>query len=333
MNILLIGKYYPQTTVQAKINELIAIDLAEQGHKVFLLSNAWCKVASNNFCGDVKHLSSNYPFTKRYFVDPQQMKILNKGMFCSYLGLACKIIEYESINAVVFLDNLEFIPILELLKIRYENLKCFYAMFNEDIVYSALDDYIHPFIQRSLNECDLIFADAQYSDFLCKYINIERQKVIIANPFQYKCIQNTSIPQLNELYIFCEDTSYDHCSKVITRAKCTINNNIEVKLASFNKEFSYASLEFLNKQAKIGTGIKEKAFILHESELFYKSRVPYIPFVQTALKLNFVPTTLSRNIPVSGLENVNYCLQDDLCIISECHGIEHTISELITENF
>lgn len=89
----------------------------------------------------------------------------------------------------------------------------------------------------------------------------------------------------------------------------------------------------VNKQAKIGTGIKEKAFILHESELFYKSRVPYIPFVQTALKLNFVPTTLSRNIPVSGLENVNYCLQDELCIISECHGIEHTISELITENF
>lgn len=120
--VLIIGEYIPQNwRSKEKIDE-IAEKIKDKGASPILLSASWCDLNESNFCGDVYQLSDSAMFYKRYFVDPIQIREENSCSFTALFSLACKVIDAESPQLVIFAERIKYLPIVMLLK-NYYNMK------------------------------------------------------------------------------------------------------------------------------------------------------------------------------------------------------------------
>jgi hypothetical protein len=196
--ILLIGDYFPNFSWESFWNKALAESLVEHGYQVVLLSKAWCEVDENNFVGSVDELSGNEPFTRRYFIDPIQMKRTRGDLINGFLGLVCKIISLEKIEGVLFSEQIEYAPLVELIKSRFD-LPCYLSLYKyETISDYLLDNYISAYIRDTFSCFEKIFTLDPYINLLS--LHVQRDKLVPALPF---CIQNRvdGIPDGNSIFV------------------------------------------------------------------------------------------------------------------------------------
>lgn len=180
--ILLIGDSLPLFSYRAAMTLEIAEQLCSRGNEVYLLSKAWCKVTEATFYGDVGQLSDPYPFRKRFFVDPLQLRESKAELMTSMLGLGLLIIDEEDIDCVVFSDDLSLLPLVEMLRTR-RKLPCFLYLFDMARIGSGLlDDYMMPVFPASLQAFDAIFAFPGYKNLLVQMFGVNEASVIPATP-------------------------------------------------------------------------------------------------------------------------------------------------------
>lgn len=232
MNILYVGKFFPCATYKSLMTEMIARDLRQCGNKVFLLSDAWCTVYEDEFCGNVLSLSDKGPFEKKYYIDPLQKRIRSKERISCMLGLACKIIEFEKIDCIIFSDSAEYLPVLELVKVRY-NLPIFYALFDDNFITMILDDYIHPFAEYALSSFNGIFTDPFLADFLVNQLHINPN--IIHKTVPVRGIKNVSVKDDNILYILLNKYNCEHIETVLSQFNSLVMDSVILKVATIDE--------------------------------------------------------------------------------------------------
>lgn len=201
--ILYIGKYYPLFSYESKQTEIIVNDLNKKGNNVILLSKSWCDVNESNFVGDVKTLTNDKLFYKRFYIDPLQVRESNQNIVSAYFGLACKIIEYEKINKIIFADDIEYSLIIELLHYRY-HIPCCLFLFTISSARKILDNYIIPYIRKNLLIFDKIYTFSVSAEFLKQDLQIDKEKVIEAVPFKEINIKENEIKKDN-IYLLCRE--------------------------------------------------------------------------------------------------------------------------------
>lgn len=329
MNILYIGDYYPLSSYRAKTTELLVNELQLHGHNIFLLSNSWCKVTKETFCGSVSFLSKDAPFTRRYYLDPLQVKRGKKDILSCYLGLGCKIVEREQIQCVIFADNAIYLPIVELLKSRYL-IPCYYTLYDDNFTTASLDDYIHPYIYDSISVFDAIFTNSIYAQFVENLLHIAHPNILTLEPFQ---IEHNLYPVYddNTLYILCENWSEDRIKEIMSRAyNLLTDKNTNFVLASLNDDC--ASLKRTVDSAEIVSidEINKGSLILCGNELF--SDVSGITFFQTALKLGLYPVSDKKKLRKNKIGNMTIRPLDNLSIITDLLFSNYTISDYFQAN-
>ena len=217
MRILYIGDYYPFFSYKSKMNELIIEKLKKKGHDIVLLSKSWCNVKENSFYGSVEKLTCNYPFAKRYFIDPIQVRNSNINIINAYIGLGCKVIEREKIEKVIFADDIIYTPIIECFKNRYNISYDLFCMWEESFRW-MLDDYIRPYIDVNLNIFEKIFTYPFYKFALEHFFNVEERKIVEVKFLQDKNMIENENPKIdqNTYYLYCEDCSEVHLKEILT---------------------------------------------------------------------------------------------------------------------
>lgn len=281
--ILIIGDYYPLFSFRSGTVEMVAAELAKD-HCVVLLSTSWCKVKNYTFCGTVEELSRNGPFSKRYFIDPMQLKSSDIDIQNALLGLGSKIIEREGIDQIIFIDDLRYSPIVELLTHRF-NIPSFLFLYNFEGMRYTLDNYACEFIPSNFMSYNLIFTYLPYKDFLMRYHRIDDTKIRVALPMQYSHLRpgNEEL-NLNDIYIFPDEAFLTepekHWSKVRdfihnTDKKIhiiTVNESFHQYVQSKVSEFGNADLIQFKRNANIAP---ENSLVLCTGELLHNKLIDY----------------------------------------------------------
>jgi hypothetical protein len=155
-NILFIGDYFPLMSQQTLRNHLIAQDLFQKGHKLFLVSKAWCKVKAKNFLGSIDELSVNAPFEHRFYIDPIQIRTIGNNILLGYLGLCLDIFAKYHIDYVYFAEDMEYAILIENLKKRVQ-FKCIMGLRDiNNFSQGIYDIYMRHFIELTLKHMDVI---------------------------------------------------------------------------------------------------------------------------------------------------------------------------------
>lgn len=221
--ILFVGDYYPLFSYKSFFNYKLVEKLNKKGYEIILLSKSWCDADEETFYGSVESLSQNYPFYKRYFIDPLQVRSGNLNLFNAYLGLGCKIIEYEQIEGIIFADDVMFSPIIELFKIRYQ-IPCYLLLFEKEAFQKMTDDYVMPYIKSTLSSVDKIIVYPQYQDILPWMFGIDKDHILGVQPFRISDYLKNSASSIKDIYIYFEHKSHRTESEISIRLNEMLGN-------------------------------------------------------------------------------------------------------------
>lgn len=194
--VLFIGDYFPHISYKSFLNNKLAMKLSEK-YELILVSSAWNNI-ENEIYGDESTLSENKPFSKRYFLDPIQMKYSNYDIVKGYLAMCCRIIENYDINAIIYADKMQYILLIDLLKVRF-NIPI-YLLFYDINIYQCLDDYTVPFISFSISQAEKINMFLTNCDLFNKFLNIPKYLFEDLNVFSRNFYKDISA-EINEVAI------------------------------------------------------------------------------------------------------------------------------------
>lgn len=218
--ILLIGDSYPLFTYKAEENIRIAEMLKQNGHDIYLLSTAWCVVKEDDFYGDVEFLSNPYPFTKRFYVDPLQVRAANIGLLSPMSGLCMKILEQEKIEVVIFADDLTYLPMIELCRNRFDIPYYLLLFHDEQIKYRLLDDYLYPLFQTGFQAFRKIFTFPFYQQTLIENFQVEESRIDTSLPaLNQGKNAATSLEECKTIFVFIDPYSNAYAKYIYTIAK------------------------------------------------------------------------------------------------------------------
>ena len=302
--ILYIGDYYPMFSFKAKLNAMMAEAIHKKGHEVFLLSKSWCMVEENNFYGTVEELSQTYPFRQKYFIDPIQMQNSGLELSNAYLGLGCKIMEKESIEQIIFADDIIYLPVVEMLKSRYKIPCVFFAFWAESWV-TAMNDYVFPYMKKSLDIFDKIFTYPDYSIMWKDLFEVMEDRIFCSVP-----VENTDeeiiMKQEGGIYLLCENNSPQHLNKMIkdAKVKAGINkNDIKIITPDFMAE---GLIEERRQSEKVYIkDLPEQALVLSDYELEKRNSVN-ISYLLTVLACRRIPLINKNHLDGLSSCNIKY---------------------------
>ena len=206
--ILLFGDSLPLFTLNAAITNEIAEQLRSHENEVYLLSKAWCTVTEENFYGNAEQNCTQYPFKKRFYLDPIQIRRSKGELLTSMLGLAIKAIDEERIDFLVFADDLSYLPLVELIHAR-RAIPCFLFMFDIRRNYECLvDNYMISGLDLSLQAFDAIYSFPGFGELLSQLFHIPEEKVILASPLPIKILETDAKScKRDRLYILTDSFS------------------------------------------------------------------------------------------------------------------------------
>lgn len=292
--ILFVGDYYPLASYISKFNELIVEKLNNEGHKVILLSKSWCDAQNVGFWGNVNDLSMAHPFYKKYFLDPIQVKFSKGNILSCYLGLACKILENEFIDSIVFADDISNSLLIELIQNRY-NIPCHMLLFDFNIN-KFMDNYNFSYINKNLKQYIKIYTYLPYIEFITKYLNISNNFLCPKIPL---IIQKNILKEhkSKDIFILCTtltDTKYQKIIKIISEMNIS---NYKFKIAILNPKVSdinnvHLPLIYIDIPFK---AIPKDSIVIFENELFGQENVNYNEIV-LILSLGFIPLIFKNKI-------------------------------------
>ncbi len=330
MRILYIGDYYPFFSYKSKMNELIIEKLKKKGHDIVLLSKSWCNVKENSFYGSVEKLTCNYPFAKRYFIDPIQVRNSNINIINAYIGLGCKVIERENIEKVIFADDIIYTPIIECFKNRYNISYELFCIWEESFRW-MLDDYIRPYININLNVFDKIFTYPIYKFPLMHFFNIEERKIVEGKFLQDNNIieeGNDKIDQ-NAYYLYSEDCSEVYLKEMITlitkKGLCK-NGKINIIWAS-NNNIDDIIIGDIHYNKVIIDDVPQKSIVISDKELIGRSPINY-SYITTCLTNKIFPVIRKEQLQEFNHFQVSYqnCTNtDEYSIITKFQVSDNTI--------
>lgn len=212
-NILYVGDFYPLFSYKSRMTELIVHNLSERGHKVILLSKSWCVVNEDDFYGTAEQLAQNKPFYKRYYIDPIQLKVSGLELINAFVGLACKIIEYEDVEQIIFAENLKYSMMIELLKARY-HIPCYLFLFEKKSLKCMVDDYMIPYMGTHLAAYDGIYTYPAYREFLVSGMQLEPEKIYDAEPVHSGKGNQIGQEQISCIYVFCKNCTTEKMKNI-----------------------------------------------------------------------------------------------------------------------
>lgn len=287
--ILFLGDYYPLFTYQSKMNQLIAENLRKKGYQLILLSRAWSEVTEDTFYGTVETLSSNYPFHKKYFVDPIQLKMSDAGVFNGYLALLCEILKKEEIDKVIFADEPAYLPIMEMMKNRYQ-VPCYFLCFNSQGIKYLLDDYEYSYMAVNLSVFDKIYTYPKYCAIFQQIFGIHEENVVSSYPLE--CLPSGLINDVKckSLYLLCDDYSDENLEKTLSKLELMFDlSKIAVRVIWSNVE----DLEEVYHNGVcykkcLANDIPKDSMVIYEKEL-YNSKMLNIGYLLTCIKCGMIP--------------------------------------------
>ena len=159
MKILLLGDYFPSLSYQAAYNKKLVESIhkySKGNYKTYLFSTAWC--GNNYILGSANELAVVYPFTKRYYLDPIQIRLADNSYFAAVVGLCSSIIETHEIDILIVTDLREYGFAAEVLKIRF-GVKTYLSDFSTDWHTFLNDSYISLNHEFLLSIFDKIFIE------------------------------------------------------------------------------------------------------------------------------------------------------------------------------
>lgn len=222
--ILIIGDYYPHISFNSVLNKLIAERLNREGYKLILLSSAWCCIRQNELVGDVYSLSENFPFEKRFYLDPIQVSCSGGDLLQSYLGLACKILKNYTIDLILYADTLENSLLVELIKNRFGIETR--LIVNDFSIYKCLDNYTFPYLFGNLKNYSTIYSYLPNQKLLQDFFQVPKDKLKDVNDI---------LKKWNVLNIDSEN-----CKKLCVLTLCLDNeklNTIKETLGNITSNF------------------------------------------------------------------------------------------------
>ncbi len=283
------------------MTEIIAQNLYERGHEVILLSKSWCDVSDNNFFGTVEELSVNKPFYKRYFIDPIQVKASRLDILSAYTGLGCKAIEYESVEQILFAEELKYSLMIELLKERYQ-IPCYFLLYENSLLRCMSDDYIIPILHRNLMVYDAIYTYSEYKNFLISELHINEKRIFDTEPVHVLDLSYIAVKKELSIYVFSAAYTAEMRRDIIK--KLTQRFGVDAYQIFFVWTEKSATDEMGNCLIDIRK-IPTNAIVLWENEMMNYSNVNYNSII-AACASGFIPLINREHLNRLRKYKVNY---------------------------
>ena len=284
--ILFIGDYYPLFSYVTDENFHIAKELQSAGNEVYLLSKSWCTTTKETFYGTYENLSKDYPFKKRYYLDPIEFRNFGKDLISCFVGLGCKIIECEKIESIIFSEDISYSLAVELLKKKYD-LPCYLLLFDKQRFFlKALSNYVYPYIGTHLKIYDYIFTCAEYKNIL-EYAFGINQNIIVANPYQILNSEHREDDTDKPVYVLCNNISEPHIENICLWAEQElrdISTRIQV-ITSKNADLIKNTNAQINAMKSITSS---RGWIIHEDEFMSNGLINF-SFLFASLMDGFYP--------------------------------------------
>ena len=234
--VLFVCEYYPCASFASKFNELLAREISDKGSEVILLSDSWCKITSSNFIGDVNELSIPKPFTKRFYVDPiQSRRTYSNSLSCLY-SIFCMIAENEEIDTVFYSGSWDNSLLISLIKSKY-SIPCHLLLYDEPNIKCISDDYIKPYVEHILHQCEKVFTHIIYSDMLCELFHIDTAQIETSIPILSVCSENPNILALTNVFALCTEYS-EKLEYSLVRLINSCSSGLKGHIAVFNNQSS-----------------------------------------------------------------------------------------------
>ncbi|MBR0093319.1 MAG: hypothetical protein IJP92_16655, partial [Lachnospiraceae bacterium] len=171
--------YYPvQSEISSNVHE-ISRRLKEDGMQLLLLSRSWCEIASDSEAFLYIMENKREPFERKHYVDPIQMRLSNADVIKLMIGLACKLMDYEDISRVLFLDSLEYLPVYQVIRMNYQ-VRGTLFLHSEEQVKAGFRGYSYPNMRNAIKSFDEYRTIPKYNALL-EEMGIDSKKVKIAD--------------------------------------------------------------------------------------------------------------------------------------------------------
>lgn len=314
-HILYIGKYYPLLSYQSKQTEVVVKNLLKRGHKITLLSLAWCEVSENHFYGNVEDLSQNYPFYKKYYLDPIEIKFSHNNILNAYLGLACKILEYEDIDEIIFADDMQYSLIVEILKARY-NKPTYLLLFDIPKLKMLIQNYMIPYMPSHLKIYDKIFTYTIGKEFLKTFLKIQGKNIISTIPFE---IENIESFDKNKVLYVCQTT------KNIADDNSILNKTIK-NFLSLNSNFQLIKGDLTDCCRLKDLKGSNNVLILREEEMQVNSLIDY-SYVLTSCFNGYYPLINAQHLELLSDFEIKFYKIGDLYVVTYLKTTIKTVAE------
>lgn len=336
--ILYIGEYLPIFSCNTMFTQHVVSEMVSAKHEVTLLSKSWCTVTENSFCGYRHELFEDTPFKKKYFVDPIQLKVSRSGLFAGLLGLGQKIIETEHIEHVVFADDIEYLPLIELFKRKY-GVECSWLFFDPKYEKDCFDDYLFLIYRDAIKHFDNIYTYPQYSEMIRYTFRDSIKSVLICSPFNLQ--HNTLVSTKNEEIV---DSIFLICTG---RSEYEVEKSVRYSLSSFDEImpkltvcFPYSDSKFVRLLHNIiGPNINVGMFDLipPNSCVIWDSYIqlpnPHLNSIILSIKNGWIPLITKRNLPyISDFVLEKQSVGTEYFGIKRMYISDKSVSQLLASN-
>ncbi len=176
MKILIIGKYVPEVNITSKQNYNLANKLAEEGHKVFVVTDSWCCKSENMMCIEADEFKLiNNKQIKLLSLDFLQIKMYGKESKTARLaGLAYEVCKKYDIDCI-YASSIDPYGIAAYMVKKIIKKPLILSNFTYDLQYSLNDPYLKEYLKAILKEIDFIIGH-DYQEKSYKSIGLKNFK-------------------------------------------------------------------------------------------------------------------------------------------------------------
>lgn len=168
-NVIILGDYFPKMTYKTLLNQYL-LEMNNGDDKFFLVSNAWCEISNENFIGSMNELTRNGNFTKRYYVDPLQLKY-SQNKDAAILGLICDVIKKENIDIIKCTNCVNYSIILDNIKRWFPNIQIEVFISRSEVIVLENDLYWRNIFGDIKQSFDTIWGIDFYTNEIPSIIN------------------------------------------------------------------------------------------------------------------------------------------------------------------
>lgn len=168
-NVIILGDYFPKMTYKTLLNQYL-LEMNNGDDKIFLVSKAWCEISNENFIGSMNELTRNGNFTKRFYVDPLQLKY-SQNKDAAILGLICDVIKKENIDIIKCTNCINYSIILDNIKRWFPNIQIEVFISRSEVIILENDVYWRNIFGDIKQSFDTIWGIDFYTNEIHSIIN------------------------------------------------------------------------------------------------------------------------------------------------------------------